>query len=232
MYTANDKMHKLGLSKKNSSSKLTVSSANAKCSDEKCFPSNQEELFKLDDEEEIDFSLDLSNNKDEFVDFSDIISDTLDDFSRKIDIRHQIAKAREGLLYASKSSNYNPPYLNIDYKCTARFHDEDIDNDFKEMWDTKSSALKKELLDHSVSHLDGKIKELNSEVNALVETAKSKIGYATKGSAEARKELNNRLKVMKESYDKDLLEFKTNIRSRRQPQKHYSKHRNDRYQPY
>jgi sRNA-binding carbon storage regulator CsrA len=63
--------------------------------------------------------------------------------------------------------------------------------------------------------LDTKIKELNTEINNIVDTAKTKIGYAPKGAAVARKELNNRLKATKERYDSDLLEFKTNIRSRK-----------------
>jgi hypothetical protein len=60
------------------------------------FPSNEEELFKID-EEYIDFSLDLTNCKEENVDYSDIISETLSNFNHKIDIIQQVAKAREGL---------------------------------------------------------------------------------------------------------------------------------------
>lgn len=230
MYPLTDKMNKLGLSKKSNSSKLSASFS--KSNDEKGFPSNQEELFKIDDEEDIDFSLDLTNCKEENVDYSDIISETLSNFNHKIDIRHQVAKAREGLSYAIKSDNY-PPYLNINLKCTPGFHDDDTFNDFKEMWTTKSSTFKTELLNASINHLDTKIKELNNEINNIVETAKTKIGYATKGSADARKELNNRLKATKERYDSDLFEFKTNIRSRKQHKyPSQGKYRNDRYAPY
>ena len=131
-----------------------------------------------------------------------------------------------------KSDNY-PPYLNISLKCTPGFHDDDTFNDFKEMWTAKSSTLKTELLNSSVDHLDSKIKDLNTEINNIVETAKTKIGYATKGSADARKELSNRLKATKERYDSDLLEFKTNIRSRKvNKYPNQGKHRHDRYAPY
>jgi hypothetical protein len=46
-------MNKLGLNKKSSSSKLSASFS--KSNDEEGFPSNEEELFKIDDEEDIDF---------------------------------------------------------------------------------------------------------------------------------------------------------------------------------
>jgi hypothetical protein len=46
----------------------------------------------------------------------------------------------------------------------------DTFNDFKERWTTKSSTLKTELLNASINHLDTKIKELNTEINNIVET--------------------------------------------------------------
>ena len=45
-------------------------------------------------------------------------------------------------------------------------------------------------------------------------TAYQTIGILVKGSGEARKELSNRIKAAKEQYDKELLIFKTNIRTK------------------
>lgn len=166
----------------------------------------------------VDFSLDLTTvgrhgqcSTDDS--FADVISNTSSEINKSLNIRHHLAKAREGLVFAG-TSRILPPYCRIITTCNPDLIEKDIYDGFKELWDAKCETLRTELLGEMVKYLDDKILELNRKMAETQKNAFQTIGVLLKGSGEARTELSNRIKSAKEHYDKELLVFKTNIRSK------------------
>ena len=166
----------------------------------------------------VDFSLDLTtvgrhgqcSADNSFV---DVISNTSSEINKSLNIRHHLAKAREGLVFAG-TSQVLPPYCRIITTCNPELMDKEIYDGFKELWDAKCETLRTELLSEMVKYLDDKIVELNRKMAETQKIAFQTIGVLLKGSGEARTELSNRIKSAKEHFDKELLIFKTNIRSK------------------
>ena len=79
------------------------------------------------------------------------------------------------------------------------------------------------MLTETVEFFDSKILILNNTMKTTLDNTNEIIGTASKGAGDARKELVKRFLEMKQNQEKQLLEFKTNIRSRKYNNK-YSKH--------
>ena len=215
-------MYKVGLSKQPSTSKLSLNNSATKLAEkmETHMPSNvQAMMLQNYSDDEIDFTLDLSKptdtSQESSKDYSDIISEAMAEFNQKINIRHQIAKAREGIAINLGNKSYPlPPYCTLNLKCAPNFHDDVYNNDFTAMWKKKVESVSTDLLNTTVNYLDGKISELNKEMKDIIDKARSSIGYASKGSSEARKTLNSRIMEKKEKFEKELLHFKTDIKAK------------------
>jgi hypothetical protein len=71
-----------------------------------------------------------------------------------------------------------------------------------------------------VEFFDPKTSTLNNTMKSTIDNTKDIIGTASKGARDARKELVKRFLEMKQNQEKQLLEFKTNIRSRKDDNKY------------
>ena len=82
----------------------------------------------------VDFSLDLTTvgrhgqcSADNS--FADVISNTLSEINKSLNIRHHLAKAREGLVFAG-TSQVLPPYCRIISTCNPELMDKKIYDGF------------------------------------------------------------------------------------------------------
>lgn len=209
-----ERMHKLSLNKK-SNGEIPPQDTNG-------IPNTQEQFATLQ-EDDIDFSLAVTDIKGAEKreedktgdDFAGIISTAIKELRAKMDIRLAIAKAREGLAYGLQEKDNIPPFCRIQLSCRPDLLDKSIFLELQEKWNQKEDSIRKTLLTESVEFLDSKLQAINVELKEILDNSKEVIGVASKGAGDARKELVKRFNEMKDNQQKHLLEFKTDIRSRK-----------------
>ena len=74
--------------------------------------------------------------------------------------------------------------------------------------------MRDELLRETVELLDQYLKQQNAVLKETLKEAKDHIGVSSKGAGDTRTELTERICRIKESQDRELLQFKIDIRSR------------------
>lgn len=179
----------------------------------------------LNDSDKIDLSLPVTNiNKDQSEkneedktvnDFTKEVSSTIKLLRVKFDSRLAVAKAREGLAYALDEEGNLPPFCKINLYCRPDLQDRSMANQLAEIWSTKERSVKETLIRESVEFLDRKLSDMNSKISETYENANSVIGVASPSAGEARSQLKRRYIDIKERNEKELAEFKTDIRSKR-----------------
>ena len=184
-------------------------------------PSNQEHYAELKNEMEDDFDYslnltDVENQNEQPDNFTDVISTAGDNFDDKLDIRHKLACAREGIAYSMKATNL-PPFMKWQISCYPNLGDKEYEESFQTLWKEKSDEAKKEFCEASLNFLDGKISEVNGSMKKIRMDAFKQIGTTTPASGLARTELKKRMNDSKEMYDKKLMQFCTSIRSKPKP---------------
>ena len=105
-------------------SRLSLSKKPEMDTSDDIIPGNQEHFNRLQREsveDDFDYSLDLSNpptNSNDTVSegFKDTVSDACDAFAAKLELRHKIACAREGLSYGLTSGK-QPPFMHLRLDC-------------------------------------------------------------------------------------------------------------------
>ncbi|CAG2220920.1 unnamed protein product [Mytilus edulis] len=125
-----------------------------------------------------------------------------------------IAKAREGLAYGLQEDGNIPPFCKILLDCRPDLLNRDYSKELVEIWTTKLKETKTTLLTESVKFLDNKISDIDGEIKKKLDNTKTIIGAATKCAGLARSDLAKRFLDMKERQEKDLAEFKTDIRAK------------------
>ena len=84
----------------------------------------------------------------------------------------------------------------------------------QDKWQEKLHNVRDELLRETVVVLDQNLEQQNAVLKEALKATKNRIGVSTKGVGEARTELTERIRKIKESQDRELLQFTTDIRSR------------------
>jgi len=188
-------------------------------------PSNQEHFFEMEmDDEEVDLDFGLQTTKlagkdetkEEKVsrnDFAEVIAKAVKTFRTQMDQRLVVAKAREGLALAVSDKNSLPPFCRLTLSCKPDLKDRDL---YQKVQD-KLHNVRDELLRETVELLDQNLEQQNAVLKETLKETKDRIGVSSKGAGEARTELTERIRKIKESQDRELLQFKTDIRSRGKP---------------
>ena len=113
---------------------------------------NTQENFsnvKLEDEEDIDYSLKVSsivneNKREEDKigsDFAEIISSAINKVTTYMDNRLAIAKAREGIAYGLQEEGHVPPFLRFQLSCKPEVGDKDTYLELQTLWEEKSGGI-------------------------------------------------------------------------------------------
>lgn len=208
-------------------------------------PGNQEHYKKMQREnveDTFDYSLDLSNpptNSDDTVskEFKDLVSEASDEFAAHLEIRHKIVCAREGLSYGLTSGK-QPPFMHLRLDCSPNLGDQSLNDEFKDLWNSKMENLKKDAMQSAIEFLDTKIKSCGEELKMIRQNVLVKIGVETPSSGSARTELNVRMSDTKERFDKLLQQFRIKIRSetremvKRKPKSYVGKKQRKTFKPY
>ena len=126
-----------------------------------------------------------------------------------------IVKAREGLAYGLQEEGSLPPFSRINLSCKPDLNEKTIFLELQEIWGNKAKAVREELLTESVEFLNKKLATMTEGIKQTLDNAKEVIGLASKSAGEARRELTRRFFDMKNNQEKKLIEFKTDIRSRK-----------------
>lgn len=175
------------------------------------------------EEEQIDFGLPVTNIKNPVKkeedksagDFAGTISAAVKEMREKMDVRLAIVKAREGLAYGLQEDGHLPPFSRINLSCKPELNERTIFMELQEIWEAKAKIVREELLIETIEFLDKKLETITEGIKQTLDNAKEVIGIASKSAGEARKELTRRFLEMKNTEEKRLLEFKTDIRSRK-----------------
>lgn len=138
-------------------------------------------------------------------DFSEIISSAVKELVTKMNIRLEIAKAREGLACALKEGNNVLPFCRIQLSCKLDVIDKDIYSELQEKLEKKEQSLKTDMLTEAVEFFGSKISTLNNTMKTTLDNTKEIIGTASKGAGDARKELVERFLEMKQNQEKTTL---------------------------
>ncbi|VDI11166.1 Hypothetical predicted protein [Mytilus galloprovincialis] len=211
-------------------SKLTLSKKSADKIPEKkedtAGPSQAFEKTAFDDDV-LDFSLKVTeikpnvevvNKREEDKtsdDFAGVISSAVKDLRKNMDTRLAAAKAREGMAYGLLNNDNIPPFCRITLSCRPDLKDREIFNELQKKWDDKQDEIKQSMLKESIEFLDNKLNAINNKMKSIMADAKDIIGVASESAGHARTELNKRFLEMKDAQQKALLEFQTDIRSRK-----------------
>ncbi|CAG2211017.1 unnamed protein product [Mytilus edulis] len=209
-------------------------------------PPTQDAFKDPIDTEDFDLSLPLTNissapKKEEDKtesDFSDVVSGAVRDLRTIMNSKLAIAKAREGLAYGLQEDGNIPPFCKILLDCRPDLLNRDCSKELVEIWTTKLKVTKTTLLTESVKFLDNKISDIDGEIAKKLANTKTIIGVATKCAGLARSDLAKRFLDMKERQEKDLAEFKTDIRAKqpiptwKRSNIHFKKGNNRRGRPY
>lgn len=148
-------------------------------------------------------------------DFTNTVSSTIKEIRREMDTRLAFAKAREGLAYGLDDTGNLPPFCRINIWCRPTLNERAISDEIKDMWQKKEKSLRESLIKETVEFLDVKLTDINTSITQRLDNAKAVIGVATKSAGEARKQLMRRFMDIKDSNERELNEFKTDIRSKR-----------------
>ena len=204
-------MSKLSLSKR----KMNV------IDDDADIPCNQEQYQQMlqnisTEEDDFDYSLNLTsedNTKsgENITRKVDCISTASVNFEKEMDNRHKIACAREGISYGI-SCGKMPPFMKLNFHCKPDLGDMEMNNAFRDHIDQKCEELRKKFSEDVISYLDSRIEESNARLRRIRQISVFTLGKREHTSDE-KEELNQRMKGIKERFDKKLLDFKTEIRS-------------------
>ena len=171
-------------------------------------------------------------------DFSDVVSGAVRDVRTIMNSKLAIAKVREGLAYGLQEDGNIPPFCKILLDCRPDLLNRDYAKELVEKWTTKLQETKTTLLTESVKFLDNKISDIDGEIKKKLDNTKTIIGVATKCAGLARSDLAKRFLDMKERQEKDISEFKTDIRAKqpiptwKRSNIHFEKGNNRRGIPY
>jgi hypothetical protein len=139
-----------------------------------------------------------------------VISKAVKTFRTQVDQRLAVTKAHEGVALAVSDKNSLPPFCRLTLSCKPDLKDRDLYQKVQE----KLHNVRDDLLRETVVLLDQNLEQQNAVLKEALKATKDRIGVSSKGAEEARTELTERIRKIKESQDRELLQFTTDIRSR------------------
>ena len=169
-------MHKLSLSEKDHQ---TSSMENDEETDVR-IPSKQEDLHKNQntdspDDDDFDYGLDLTpvnapSNGDSDIEHASIVSEACNNFARKLELRYNIACAREGMSYGINGGK-TPPFMKVTMYCHPNLGSPTTNKEFQNLWNTEITCAKNTLMGKAIQFLDTKIDAINDELKDIRENA-------------------------------------------------------------
>ncbi|KAK3108236.1 hypothetical protein FSP39_003768 [Pinctada imbricata] len=181
-------------------------------------PCNQEHLInEAADDDDFDYSLDLTNVQvcdatNKTAEHADTVSRACSDFTRKLEVRHKVACAREGLSFGL-SNGQLPSFMRFKVECNPQLWSPESNNEFQSIWMLEVNATKERVIKRAVEFMDETIQTCNMDLKSIRQGALTKIGKDTESSGRARTELTRRMSESKENFDKSLMQYRTAIRT-------------------
>lgn len=185
-------------------------------------PKSQDLFNEPMDTDEIDLTLPLTDISSEAKkeedktsgDFTDIVSGAIRELKNIMNGKLAIAKAREGIAYGLRDDGNLPPFCKFQLECRPDLMNKDYSRELAELWNQKSREYKHTLLTASVNFLDQKLSTIDVEIRTKLDNTKAVIGVATKSAGMARSDLSRRFLMLKDRQEKELADFKTDIRTK------------------
>ena len=211
-----------------------------------CIPSNQEqylkECMKEDEDEMVNFNLKTTDVKDSATtsddteksnhDFAEIISTAIRRIKTQMEQRREAVRAREGLAVAIKDANFMPPFCRFSVSCKPDLKQAAVYKTIQEMWSSRAEELRMDLIKETITVLDQNLDEHNKILQEILDTTRDRIGVATKSAGLARTEFTKRVRKIQEDQEKEILQFKTDIRSKNRKPVHKGNGWQRRPKPY
>lgn len=187
-------------------------------------PQSQDAFNSGEINEQLDLSLPVTNidkvkmNEEDKTsdDFTNEVSAAVRELRTNLENRLSLAKAREGLAYALEEEGNLPPFCKIVMVCRPELNNKTVFNELRDMWQAKERSIKEKIVRESVTLLDKKLADYNRDITEKYNNTMTIIGVATAGAGEARKQLKRRFLDIKENTERELTEFKTDIRSKKE----------------
>lgn len=177
-------------------------------------PCNQEALFKnMDVDSDYDDVLDLTKSDDNTGTHElNIAYAAIGNIQKLYNERLEIAKAREWLALANGTKK-TPPFCYINIRCTPSLGDNTLEEKFKTTVNNAIEEATRLFYQKTISEMDSYIQEKTDKITDIRQKAKAEIGTKTKGSAQAKKILYEKLGSAKSEIDTKLQAHQEEVRT-------------------
>ena len=173
---------------------------------------NQEGNYEEDTELDLTLKTDDSEQTTAISSNDGVADECVNEIQNLMKERHELAKTKESIKYGLQTSKF-PPWMTSYLKCDVKLATNDDTDRFGIFWNELSTKTIRNVMNETSDYLTAEIKEKEESMQACRLTTFKCLGVATKGSAEKKKVVDEKVKRLNTEFSNDLEDFRNKIRN-------------------